>query len=89
MTEALQTSLVCHSNGTSSVGPQMDVHVLSTSKEHILDVLRFTRGCGGREILRVIIFQGSALTDKVTVQTTVSTRSTTTQKKGTSIMYNS
>ena len=33
MTEALQTPSACHSNGTSAVGTQMDVHVLSTSQE--------------------------------------------------------
>ena len=42
MMEALQTSLVCHSNVTRAVGTQI-VHVLSTSKEQGLDVIRFTR----------------------------------------------
>ena len=30
---------------------QMDVHMLSTSQEKSLDVRRFARGCGGRDIL--------------------------------------
>ena len=51
MTEPLQTSSACHSNGTRAVGTQMDVHVLSTSQKQSLDVLRFTRGCGGRDVL--------------------------------------
>ena len=51
MTEPLQTSSACHSNGTSAVGTQMNVHVLSTSQKQSLDVLRFTRGCGGCDVL--------------------------------------
>ena len=49
MTQPLQTSSACHTNGARAVGTQMDLHVLSTSQEQSLDVLRFTRGCGGRE----------------------------------------
>ena len=51
MTEPLQTSSACHSNGAGAVGTQMDVLVLSTSQEQSLDVLRFPRGCGGRDVL--------------------------------------
>ena len=51
MTEPLQTSSACHTNGARAVGTQMDVHVLSTSQEQSLYVLRFTRGCGGRDVL--------------------------------------
>ena len=47
MTEPLQTSSACHSNGARAVGTQMDVHVLSTGQE----LLRFTRGRGGRDVL--------------------------------------
>ena len=37
MTEALQTSSACHSNGTSAVGTQVNVHVVSASRELSLD----------------------------------------------------
>ena len=47
----LQTSSACHSSGTRAVGTQTDVHVLSTSQKQSLDVLRFPRGCGGRDVL--------------------------------------
>ena len=51
MTLPLQTPSACHTNGARVVGTQMDVHVLSTSQEQSLDVRRFTRGCGGRDVL--------------------------------------
>ena len=51
MTEALQNPLLL-SNPMALVlsGTRMDVHVLSTSMDQSLDVLRFTCGCGGRDL---------------------------------------
>ena len=51
MTEALQTSCACHSDGTGAVGTQVNVHVLSASLSQSLDVLRSTRGCCGGDVL--------------------------------------
>ena len=53
MTEALQSSPAFHFNGTRAAGTRMDVNVLSTSMDQSLDVLRFTRSCGGRNQIQL------------------------------------
>ena len=59
MTYSLQTFCACHTNDVRAVGTQIDVHVLSTSQEQSLDVLRFTRDFGDRDVLSFLMIEQS------------------------------